>query len=408
MKNEIKISLRNLLHNNRRTLLTLSILVLGVCAMMIYAGYMDYSMWGYRESTIRGGLGHFQVYREGYSDRGNSSHLDFLMEDEREIYREIMKTPHVDAVTPVLSLEGLLSSGESTLVTLCNGYDPAAVEEMTSSFSLEEGSFFEGSDEYQIIIGRGLAKKLNTGVGDLLTIMTTTHGGALNAVDVTVAGIVNTSVKEYDNMLSIIPVGLAKSLLDVEGVEKFIVMVDDTDLAPATMIDFEKRYRAAGIKVEQKRWQDLATYYMKVKKMYESYFIVTQIIIFVIVAFSIVNTMSMIILERMREIGTIRAIGMDRFGVIKMFLCESFLLSIIGAATGFLLFRIISTVINVTGGIYTPPPPGQSDGYYALIQAQSFRYVQVFFIIVVSVVGGSIIPSVRAAWTGIDKALRYV
>ncbi|MFW6364961.1 MAG: ABC transporter permease [Spirochaetota bacterium] len=404
----ILISLRNLLRNYKRTSLTLSILVLGVVGMLVYAGYIDFSMWGLREQTIRGGLGHIQVYKKGYSSRGNQSYLKYLMENEKEIQRLLLSTPHVQEATSGMEVRGLLSNGETSEMTMCRGYDLSSVSVIRDSYTIHMGAFPSSNDSYDIALGTGLAAKLDADIGSYLTLMTTTRDGALNAADFKVVSIIKTGVKEYDNMLSIIPIRFARSLLDVQAAEKFIVMLDKTEAVPLVTESLRRGAAETHLGIELRTWSDLADFYHRVKSMNDTYFLITQLIILVIVAFSIINTMRMVIYERMREIGTIRAIGMTRTKVVLMFLYEGVWLGLFAIIAGIIAAHAVASVINLSGGIFIPPPPGQSEGYHTMIRPNVIRYFEVSGIVMVSVIAGSLLPAFRAANIKIDEALRYV
>ncbi|MBN2436620.1 MAG: ABC transporter permease [Spirochaetes bacterium] len=402
----ITISLRNLLRNYKRTMLTLSVLVLGIVGMLVYAGYIDFSMWGYREETISGGLGHLRVYHSGYNTRGGESYLDYLMENEKDVYRELIRNKGIREITSELEINGLVSNGNTSEMTMSRGYDTDSVSVIRNSFTLKEGSFVTNGGTYQIALGVLLAEKLDARVGSYLTYMTTTRHGALNAIDLEVVGILETGLKEYDERLSVMSIETAKLLLDVEAADKFIVMLENTDDVPAIAKEFKKK--TAALDIEVKTWDELAQFYNQVKAMNESYFLITQMIILVIVAFSIINTMRMVIYERMREIGTLRAIGMTKTGMVTMFMTEGLWLGIFAVIFGIAAAHLVAWIINVSGGIYISPPPGQSNGYHAMIRPDMIRYFQAAAIVIGSTIVGSLVPAIRAAGLKIDESLRYI
>ncbi|MDA3901677.1 MAG: FtsX-like permease family protein [Spirochaetes bacterium] len=405
---QIKMSLRNLLRNYKRTVLTMSVLVLGIVGMLVYAGYIDFSMWGFREQTIKGGLGHFRVYKKGYNSRGSERSINYLIENEREVYRLLMRTAHIREVTPELEVQGILSNGEVSEITLGRGYDVTSVSIIKDSFKVVEGEFITDADSYEIALGSILAEKLNATIGSYLTIMTTTRQGGLNAIDLMVVGIIETGIDEYDERLSIMSIDIAQMLLDVNAPERYVVMLDDTDAVDSVTASLKDSGMVSELGIEIRTWSELAKFYHQVKEMNETYFFITQLIILVIVAFSIVNTMRMVIYERMREIGTIRAIGMTRAGVVRMFFYEGVWLGVFSFILGIVAAVGVAWVINFFGGIYIAPPPGQSTGYHTMIRPDMIRYFQVGCIVMFSVILGSLIPAFRAARVKIDESLRYI
>ncbi len=409
MRKHFLIGLRNLLRNPRRTTITLLAIIFGIIGILSFAGYVDYSMLGLREIQIRGGIGHYQIYQKGYTTRKGESALNYLIENTDKTYKYLMALPYIVEAIPSLTGEALISTGDKTKFALIQGID-AEKEKAFGDFKAKvvTGSEISKSDNYKIIIGKILAENLGVKVGDMLTIMATTKYGAINAVDVEVKGIVNTGIKEYDKVLVKMPLKTLQELLDVQGIEKYIIILEDTEYTKKFGTYLDKLIKRKALSLEYKNWQNLATFYFKVKGMYEAMLSIIEIIIIVIVVFSIINIMSTIIFERMREIGTIRAIGLKKSGVMFMFLSEAFWLAIVGSILGILIYQLVSFLINNSGGIYIPPPPTMTQGYYAMFMPTVSRYFEAIGIAVLSVFLGSILPALKAARIKIVDAIRYV
>lgn len=118
--------------------------------------------------------------------------------------------------------------------------------------------------------------------------------------------------------------------------------------------------------------------------------------------------MTMAVMERFREIGTIRAIGTKKIRVMEMFVIEGSIIGILGGIAGVLLGFILSWGINLLGGVYIPPPPGRSSGYYAMFTPSiSYAFSLILTSLLVSF-SGSIYPSYKAIKMKIAESLRHV
>jgi putative ABC transport system permease protein len=128
-----------------------------------------------------------------------------------------------------------------------------------------------------------------------------------------------------------------------------------------------------------------------------------------VVIFTIVNTMTMAVLERTREIGTLRAIGTQKTGIMELFLAEGLWIGFFGGIFGVLMGLAGSSFINTAlGGIYIPPPPGMAEGYQAFfVPAFATVWQNLLLAVTISVLA-SIYPALKGVKLKIAEALRYI
>jgi len=403
----IKIAARSVFRNKRRTVITLLSIIFGCVAIIVFGGFVDYSMWGLRESTIHSRLGHLQVYKAGYSEKGGTNPLAYTIEDYPRIRSIIEDEDHVDFVTSRLEFSGLIGGAENSVICVGKGVEPEKERELGITVSIVEGEDLSSEEPEEGIIGKGLAEGLGVNIDDYLTILTSTAEGALNAVDLKLRGIFRTGVKEYDDVAVMVPMELAKTLLYTENVQSIVVVLDETENTDLVADNLRKEFSQANLDLEIKTWSDLATFYHQVVQLYGGIFWVVRLIILIIVIFSIANTMTMSVFERMREIGTIRAMGTKRRGVLSLFLIEGLILGALGGALG-LVFGIIAAKLLSIKGIYIPPPPTMTEGYTALINIVPKDLIFAFSLAVGTSLVSSIYPAFKAARLKVVDALRYI
>src|SRR5439155_468245 len=109
-----KLALRNVFRNRRRTLITLAAMGFGAAAIIVFGGFVHSIYYGVRESTIRSQVGHIQIYRRGYSEKGNLAPFDYLIADYPALRDELRRIEHVKMVTARLGFSGLVSTGDTT------------------------------------------------------------------------------------------------------------------------------------------------------------------------------------------------------------------------------------------------------------------------------------------------------
>jgi len=408
MKTTVSLALRNIFRNKRRTAITFMAIITGVVSLIIFGGFIEYTFWALREQTIKTQLGHIQVYKKGYSEKGIAEPGKYLIKDPEIIEKTISNMSGVAMVTHRLTFSGLISTQQKTLPCKGIGVVIEKEKEMSGFETIVAGGQLEVGQVDGGVVGSELMKALGAKVGDYLTILTTTLDGVINAVDFKVVGITQTGSQDYDSVFVKLPIEAVQNLLNTTAVEKIIVFLNDTkdvdNVASvlAGVIDKNK------MDLELKRWTELAEFYWKVVGVYQGIFNVVKVIIGVIVLFSIANTITMSVYERVREIGTMRAIGTTRSKIIILFITEGALVGVLGGLLGIFVGILIAQIINMSGGIYISPPPGMSRGYVSLILIVPKVIFYAFSSIVVVAILSSIYPAYKASRLKVVEALQHV
>lgn len=398
---------RNIFRNKRRTAITFLAIVAGMVALVVFGGFIEFTFWGLRESTIHTQIGHIQLHRTGYAERGAAAPGTYLIEDFQSLQALLLQIPHVQVVTARLSFAGLISAGDQTLTCKGTGVLPQSEEELSTFETLIAGQPLSQGPQDGGIIGSELAKALGRKVGETLTLLTTTLDGTLNAMDFQLAGIGQTGSLEYDSVFVKLPLAMVQRILNTTKVETVVVLLDETEHTPDVAATIRQAIRQNGLDLELQTWDQLAPFYHRVVAMYQGIFQVIKVIIATIVLFSIANTMTMSVFERVREIGTLRAIGARRGRILRLFLTEGFLIGVGGAMLGIGAGIAVALAINYSGGINIPPPPGMSRGYVALILLDPRVIISSFVSIVLVATFSAVYPALKAIRLNVVEALQH-
>jgi putative ABC transport system permease protein len=237
--------------------------------------------------------------------------------------------------------------------------------------------------------------------------MSMTTGGSLNAMDVRVAGIFMSGVKEYDDRAVKMALPAAQQLLQTTKIEKLLVFLKETEQTQAVRGDLQRLFAQRGWALEMRDWSQLASFYHQVVLLYNGIFGFLGIIVFAIVVFSVANTVAMSVFERTREIGTLMAMGTTRAGVWRLFLIEGLGIGVIGAVCGLAAGAVLAQLIN-HGQVMLPPPPGYTVGYRLQILLQPPVLVTAAVISVVTATLSSILPALKASRLRIVDALGHI
>jgi putative ABC transport system permease protein len=352
----LTLALRNLWKNRRRSVATLLAIAVGFTAVNLFAGYIHVVYQSMRSSAIRSdGLGHVTIAKRGFFARGSLDPARYIF-SAAELQRldGVVQGPRVALISPRLAVSGLISNGRVSTIFIADGERPddanALRQPAASVARLDPGKPNSG------LIGKRLAEMLGATSGSNLVVLTSTLAGQTNALDLDVAAIWDTGVEATNDKSLRLPLAFVQKLLDTDGASRVAVLLDD-DAADAERYRAElaPRLAAAGFDVDLKTWIELSSWYRQVKNLFDMIFIFVFSIVFVVVLMSIVNTLSMSVMERVREIGTLRALGMKKGGIVRLFAVEGALLGAIGCLAGAGLSVSLATLINLAGISYTPP-----------------------------------------------------
>ncbi|NRB43043.1 MAG: ABC transporter permease, partial [Pseudomonadales bacterium] len=224
--------------------------------------------------------------------------------------------------------------------------------------------------------------------------------------DVEVTGVLSTGLRDLDNILIRLNLNHVQDLMYTEDITRLVLLLDKTANTALVKAQLEQLFDEQGLALEIRTWDELAMLYHEVVAMYASIFFFIKMIVLFIVALSISNTMLMSVMERTNEIGTIRAIGATRSGVVFMVMTEAFILGVIGCLAGIAIAYVLAEVITAAH-FMMPTPPGSTQTYPIRIFFESGIILETALMGLVMAVVSSIYPAVKASRLLINQALRF-
>ena len=364
----VVIALRNLARNRRRTFLSLLIVAAGTIVMLLTMGFVRFSFEGLQEAIVHGGLGQIEVApRSDIEESGASQERPGPpgLQGWEPLRTEIEAVPHVLAVGAIVQLTGMISKEDRSAAVLAVATEPERERRMRFDLKLRDGVGLpdappvEGDDA--VLLGTVLARNLGARIGDVLTLLAITADGTLNALDLHVVGLITTGLQDVDSRIVKMHLASAQRLLGTQNVSSLVVGLDDTSRTPEVQAALQRRLGDRQPPVAVVSWKTRAPFYGQVESLYLGIFWFLGSVIFVLVCLSTSNTLMMSIMERVREIGTLLAIGTSRAQVAAIVLFEALWLGLLGALAGDLLG--IALIAGINGiGIQMPPPPGATGG----------------------------------------------
>ena len=366
----LKFAIQNTLRNRRRSLVTVSIAALGTAAILLAGGFALYTYEALAQSAART-TGHLILGRPDQFARDEDTPLQHGLDDVATLRTQLLADPVVRQVLPKIEFSGLISNGDKSTVMVAAGVEPDSEFAVKGPFlSLTAGQVLaSGSTGAEVMLGEGLAKSLKASPGSSLTLLASTTEGAMNAMDVRVKGIFSTGVPDIDKRLVYTDIVTAQKLLVTERVSTLGIFLDRMESTEPV----QRRLAALYPKLTVQTWMDQAFFYKSVRDLYNRIFGALGMIIGVIVVFVVTNAMAMAIIERTREIGTLRAMGTLPSQLLRTLALEGMVLGGVGALSGAALSLGASLMLYVVP-VNMPPPPGRSVGYPLNVSIDPLMY----------------------------------
>ncbi len=367
----LKFALLNTLRNRRRSLVTVSIAALGTAGILLAGGFALFTYEALAEAAARDS-GHLVMGQPEQFSKDEETPLQHGLENADALRTQLLADPAVRAVLPRVEFSGLISNGDKSVVMIGLGVEPDSEFSVKGPFlTIKSGEVLaSGAKEPEVMLGEALARNLKATPGSSLTLLASATDGALNALDVRVKAVFATGTPEIDKRLVYADIATAQKLLNTKKVSRlgiFLARMEQT-------LPTQARLASAYPKLTVQTWEDQAFFYKSVRDLYNRIFGALGIIIGVIVVFVVTNAMSMAIIERTREIGTLRALGTLPGQLLRTLSLEGMVLGGVGALAGSLIALAVSVFLYIVP-VEMPPPPGRSVGYPLNISIDPLMYL---------------------------------
>lgn len=320
---------RNIRRNRRRSLITVAAIVIALTALIFLWAFSD----GVHNAAIRNFertfVGSLQIHADGYFKYPK---LESAIADPAAIARAL--TAHgIDRWAQRVRAFALLAARVHSEGALLVGVDPRREPQVTDvAKKLQQGRFLTADDHYHCLIGAASARSLNIALGDDIALLVPARDGTLAAERFEVVGIIETGAPELDRGVVLIPLVTARALTALDdAVTEFVAAVPAAQL-DATVASL--RRALADARVEVLPWYEMFPSFREWIALDNSFYYLFLAIFLIIIVAGISNTLLMSMLERVRELGVLLALGSSRAAVAALLALESLLLGGVGTALG--------------------------------------------------------------------------
>jgi len=407
----IMIAVRNLARYRRRTLLTASLIAIGVMAVIVFgaaAGAFKGLIVGQMTDAM---LGHLQIHRRGYVASIDNLPLTMMLPpaEVTVIERHLQAQPDVEAYSRRLKFGGMFSNYTETTAIRLNGVYPddelRTVPLLASRITQGAAAVRKGG----IIIPDLLATGMGVRLGDTVVIIATNREGSVNAAQLVVTGVLEnvTSPSGRDGYVHIED---AMSLLRMDAPEMSEIAVrlrdfDRLDPATAAIDGALQQAQAEGAigQFEVHTWEGLSPFY-NVAVLIDILVMAATLGLIAIVLISVMNVMLMSVYERVKEIGTIAAMGTPAGTILNMFVIEGLALGALGILIGNAVAAAVILLIDAIGPTFDF---GRQTGLVLAPQIDTGRMLVVSAIVLIIAVVGTVQPAFKASRMEPVEALRH-
>lgn len=409
------LALRNLLRNARRSITTIAAVALGYAAINILAGFTAYMFASIEDAHIYEQInGHVQIWKEGARGYGGSEPGEYLIpaEDFAAIKAFAAEDPRIILSAGLLEVKGNVDHEGTPGFFIGQAMVPEerdAIHERSTALRSADGSTYEGrpltkETPFGIAITTGMAENMGLEIDSDVILMAPSISGQMNAIDAQILQIADVASEALDNRYVFMPLSLGQSLYDTEAVSCVRFLLQDGATTDAVVASLRERFPETEWDVIP--WYDVSKLYLRTKRMFDIIFGLVFAIIATIVTMSVLNTIGMAVVERTKEIGTLRALGLKQPSVIRLFGIESALLGIIGAITGLIITVTLALTVAAVKPTWEPPVTAREIVWEIRILPD---YLLVTFLLLVLFTSlAAIAPARRAAKQSIVDSLGHV
>ncbi len=408
----IKIAVRNLLRYKRRTLLTSSLISIGVMFVIVFvaaSGSFKYLMIGQITDSM---LGHLQIHKRGYVASIDSLPLTLNLnaKQEKKLEKTLQEIPGIEAYSPRIKFGGMFSNFVETTNIRINGVYP---EKEIATVPLLSSRIIQGSKNIrkgEILIPELLANGLKVKVGDSVVVIATNRDGSVNGRQFVVGGIIESvtgpggrdgymHIEDAIEVLRMEEIEISEVAVRLKDFNKLNVVSSQLDEALSNELNKEGKPI-----FDVRTWEKLSPFY-NIARMIDIMTFFIRIMLIAIVLISIMNVMIMAVFERIREIGTIAAIGTLPQKILSLFLIEGFSLGIVGAIAGNILAVIIVFIMNVVKITFNF---GRQTGLELSPSIRVDDIIIISVIVIIASVIAALQPALKASKMEPVEALRHV
>jgi len=349
--------------------------------------------------------GHIQIHKRDYIDKPS---LYNTINDHQQLGQKLGRDHDVQSWTPRVYSVALAFIGNNTAAAKIIGIDPVSERKTTTlDRMVKAGSFLAPGPDNTVMIGARLAEVLGGQVGDEIVLVGQAADGSIANDLFTICAIIGKGGNSYQQMNCYMHLRSAQDFLVLDERVHEIALVIKSHKQSVQVAD-NLGNMLDDPELDIKPWQEVEKQFYKSMQADIQGMWVTLLIIIIIVGIGVLNTVLMIILERTREFGVLKALGTRPGQIFKMIVLETILLSVFAALAGLLFSLPVNFYFSLVGLDYPEPIDIGGIEITTLQAAVTLKSLVIpFLITVLTALVVSVLPAIRAARVVPIKAMRH-
>ncbi len=326
----LKIAWRNIWRSRTRSLVVIGAIVVGVWAVVFLISFSSGMVTSYINNAIENEISHIQLHHPKFQE---DEEVQFILEDADKIVRDIQNLKEVRAVTSRSLVNGMLATSKGGVRGIrAKAVDPIAEAKVTHlDEKIVEGKYFDDSRGNKILIGKRLAEKVKVKIRSKLVLTFQDLNGEINAIGFRVQGMFDTGNNALDETTVFIKRSDINPYLGNEQMaHETALVLHSLDDIESTKLALKENYPNLKVDTYKQISPEIELFESQIKLSA----LIFTIIVMLGLIFGIINTMLMAVLERIKELGMLMAIGMNKAKVFAMIVLETIMLGMVAAPIG--------------------------------------------------------------------------
>ena len=402
-----QIAWRNIWRNKSRSLVVISSIVIGVWAGIFILSFA----WGLYKNNIDESVykqsSHIQIHHPTFQEENDSK---YTLGNTEAVVRSFQSDDRIASVSSRVIATGMVTSPTTASGVKIYGIDPASeISQIRLNESVREGTYFDSGKDNEILIGEKLARKLKIKLKSKVVLTFTNINSEIVAGAFRVGGIYKSKNSSLDGTNVYVQQDHLRGLLELKPSEsnEIAILIKDEE-----QLDTIKNYsRTVVSKGKIEGWKELSPELGMIIDSFDLYTYIISGIILLALTVGIINTMLMSVLERIRELGMLMAIGLNKRKIFLMIMLETFYLAVIGSPIGLLVGWLTVTVLGKTGINISMFSEGlASYGFSSMIYPalDQEKYVIIATMCLITALLSAIYPAYKALQLNPSEAIRKI
>lgn len=400
-----RLALRNIFRNTRRTGLTVFLIASGLAALLFTDAFIRGMSVSMIKTSTETFLGDAQIHKRGFREAND---IDIYLKDNARLYQTLGNIKQIKNYAPRVITGAMLSSSENVTSVIVYGVEAKREMQVSKLKQAMLKGVFLSDKKGEIIIGDDLADLLEVDLGDRLVItLSQAHGGDLSQALFRVSGIYHFDDRFMNKGIAVINLQQGKEIINIQGVHEIVLRLDSVDQASDKSIKLWDELN--NNELETLSWRQLIPQLSNILDMSQYSTLIVSIIMSLLVALGLINSMFMSIYERHHEFGILLAIGTRPHQLFWLILLEGLYIALLSVMAGLLLGGLLSYWKSIAGIDYSGTEfsgVSMSEPVYLVIDILAFIKISGFILMIT--VLSCVYPALHAARLQPSLAMKKV